>query len=307
MEKTFRKLLRVAHNINNEYGNLEYYSSMGMENTRYFEEAVDSIEKYILMEEDICSKLDIEIVEALLNKIPDDLYGDDDLKRCYCKLLSRYTDLLYEVADRDPEFTVDDKLDLKGSLNDFNDEFQIDEYLEDYDTFVYRYFDSAMCCVYVNALKKMASLLKNTIAFNKDENKLKKKLQKDFSIDKYELFSLNDMLEKIAILFRYNIDNIPYFSNPQSELSNVNLNNIYYNETFNIIMQLYDLYTTYGLNDEIVRLLFLTLCFAELIDYLTKEQLEKVSEFLNSLDNNFRKSLLGNTCYDKIRRKEKEL
>ena len=117
MEKTFRKLLRIAHSIINEYGNLEYYSSKGMENTRNFEDAVDSIEKYVLMEEDICSKLDIDVVEALLDKFPEDLAVDDDLKRCYYKLFSRYTDLIYQMADSDPEFTVDDKLDLKQKTN----------------------------------------------------------------------------------------------------------------------------------------------------------------------------------------------
>lgn len=306
MEKTFRKLLRIAHSIINEYGNLEYYSSKGMENTRNFEEAIDSIEKYVLMEEDICSKLDIDVVEALLDKFPEDLAVDDDLKRCYYKLFSRYTDLIYQMADSDPEFTVDDKLDLKGGLSEIEDEFKIDEYLEDYDISAYKYFDLAMCYIYINALKKLAILLETTVAFNRDEDKLKKKIQKDFAVDKYELFLLNDMLEKIAILFRYNIDKIPFFSNPQLELSDINLNNVYYNETFNIIMQLYDLYMTYGLNDEVVRLLFLTLCFEELINNLTREQLNRVNEFLNSLDNNFKNSLPGTTCYGKIRKKEKE-
>lgn len=283
-------LLDIAHQINYEYYNLQYYSSEEMENTKFFDDAINNVRRLIILEDKIVSKLEIDELKEMMDNLPE--IDGDDYARTYDILVDKYYDKIYESNDME---LICEEIDFYGELTFLPDSLE----LEMLDIDGYRYHDIVLAYIYILAMKREEQLLKEITSYNQVEDSLKNIYYKDFKYHKYNIFQeLSPYFEKMAVAVSFDPLKFPDMKNLDIDLSS-----IYYNECFVIINKICQLIAVNDIEDSIPVLLFYVLCFEELINYLNMDQLVYINNFINEMDEIFKDSLPINACLKRIRKK----
>lgn len=296
-----RRLVNLAHAINNEYYNLIYYENNNMKGSKDFKYAIKGIEEYALVEIDTYQKMDYDTVIGLLRIIPDDkLDEDDDYIRVYRALSRRFLELSYEMKDKGIDVNIHDEINHFEETMEWDIDSGFRDYLEDYQVDEYRYQEEALAIIYVRAIKKAIYSLENTIPSNKNEVKLAQQLINNFNEDKYSFFTRdNSIFEMLGILYEFDPKMIPDYEHKGD------YQNIYYNECLFIIR---DIYSMIQEEDENINtLLFLSLCFEEMIGMLGSDRVNNISKFIQGLDDNFKESFYITNISDKVKARKREL
>ena len=227
-----RRLVNLAHAINNEYYNLIYYESNNMKSSKDFKYAIKGIEEYTLVEIDTYQEIDYDTVIGLLRIIPDDkLDEDNDYIRVYRTLSRRFLELSYEMRDKGIDVNIHDEINHFEETMEWDIDSGFRDYLEDYQVDEYRHQEEALALIYVKAIKKAIYSLENTIPDNKDEAKLAQQLINNFNEDKYSFFTRdNSIFEMLGILYEFDPKMIPDYERKGD------YQNIYYNECLFIII-----------------------------------------------------------------------
>lgn len=296
-----RRLVNLAHAINNEYYNLIYYENNNMKGSKDFKYAIKDIEEYALVEIDTYQKMDYDTVIGLLRIIPDDkLDEDDDYIRVYRALSRRFLELSYEMKDKGIDVNIHDEINHFEEAMKWDIDSGFRDYLEDYQVDEYRYQEEALAIIYVRAIKKAIYSLENTIPSNKNEVKLAQQLINNFNEDKYSFFTRdNSIFEMLGILYEFDPKMIPDYEHKGD------YQNIYYNECLFIIRDIYSM--TQEEDENINTLLFLSLCFEEMIGMLDSDRVNNISKFIQGLDDNFKESFYITNISDKVKARKREL
>lgn len=296
-----RRLVNLAHAINNEYYNLIYYENNNMKGSKDFKYAIKGIEEYALVEIDTYQKMDYDTVIGLLRIIPDDkLDEDDDYIRVYRALSRRFLELSYEMKDKGIDVNIHDEINHFEETMEWDIDSGFRDYLEDYQVDEYRYQEEALAIIYVRAIKKAIYSLENTIPSNKNEVKLAQQLINNFNEDKYSFFTRdNSIFEMLGILYEFDPKMIPDYEHKGD------YQNIYYNECLFIIRDIYSM--TQEEDENINTLLFLSLCFEEMIGMLGSDRVNNISKFIQGLDDNFKESFYITNISDKVKARKREL
>lgn len=296
-----RRLVNLAHAINNEYYNLIYYESNNMKGSKDFKYAIKGIEEYTLVEIDAYQEIDYDTVIGLLRIIPDDkLDEDNDYIRVYRTLSRRFLELSYEMRDKGIDVNIHDEINHFEETMEWDIDSGFKDYLEDYQVDEYRHQEEALALIYVKAIKKAIYSLENTIPDNKDEAKLAQQLINNFNEDKYSFFTRdNSIFEMLGILYEFDPKMIPDYERKGD------YQNIYYNECLFIIRDIYNM--TQEEDENINTLLFLSLCFEEMIGMLGSDRVNNISKFIQGLDDNFKESFYITNISDKVKARKREL
>lgn len=290
MNETIRELFDISHQINYEYANLKYYSSMDMDESNFFQQSIANIRHLILLEDEIVSKLETEELRELLDNLPE--IDSEDFDRTYNILLDKYRDKLCDDGDLD---LVSGEISFYYELESLPIDCELEELVMD----DYRYHDLALAYVYILAIKKEIQLLKEIIPHNEMEKTLKNIYYKNFKSVKYDIFQdFSPYFEKIAATVSFNPLEIP-----DMKMLDIDVSNMYYNECYVIIKRILELVMMNDIDEFAIMLLFYVLCFEELINYLNKEQLMKINKFMNGIKQSFGESLPINACLNRIRKK----
>ena len=281
------KLLDIARSINNGYNTLSYLSSMDLENSKEYNDTLKDMDRYFLLETVTCNKIDDDVIEDLLDYFEYEMDNDDDAKRCYHALIDRYIEITLE---NDPDVSY-------MMINDTSDsEYQ--EYLEDYDGEMIAAYDLIMTNIYIKAIKKTNMKIKEMIPNNSQENNLIISLKKRFTISKYEFFSINSFLERMGLMFEFDLDKIQEVDN------NLEFRPVYYNECFKILEAINNIQEEELDEEKILELLFLTSLFDELIDTLDIDRLNNIGYYIK---NNVSRNFYNGVCDDMITKRKKKL
>lgn len=296
-----RRLVNLAHAINNEYYNLIYYENNNMKGSKDFKYAIKDIEEYALVEIDTYQKMDYDTVIRLLRIIPDDkLDEDDDYIRVYRALSRRFLELSYEMKDKGIDVNIHDEINHFEETMEWDIDSGFRDYLEDYQVDEYRYQEEALAIIYVRAIKKAIYSLENTIPSNKNEVKLAQQLINNFNEDKYSFFTRdNSIFEMLGILYEFDPKMIPDYERKGD------YQNIYYNECLFIIRDIYSM--AQEEDENINTLLFLSLCFEEMVGMLDSDRVNNISKFIQGLDDNFKESFYITNISDKVKARKREL
>ena len=294
------KLIWVEHNIIQEYYKL-IMNEMDNRDYNISFTCICALRQGIQNEDEILKDLDLDKIIQILEVFPMDKIQIDEYSRAYMAICARNIELFF-LDDLGTDMNIA-YLYLKNIISsDFGIKYKLDDwFLRVFDQ-DFKKYNSVMTKIYMNAIKRMDYLLKNTKAYNVEDMFLAINLNEDFIKRKYFFYFSNRFFERIALVWKYQPENFPEF-----QLIDCNYENIYFNECLIIIKKLCEL-SDNEMDEANINLgLFLVLCFEEMLKYLEKDKLMRLEKFTMTLDEKYTRSFYGNEFRKKLRIRKKEL
>ena len=294
------KLIWVEHNIIQEYYKL-IMNEMDNRDYNISFTCICALRQGIQNEDEILKDLDLDKIIQILEVFPMDKIQIDEYSRAYMAICDRNIELFF-LDDLGTDMNIA-YLYLKNIISsDFGIKYKLDDwFLRVFDQ-DFKKYNSVMTKIYMNAIKRMDYLLKNTKAYNVEDMFLAINLNEDFIKRKYFFYFSNRFFERIALVWKYQPENFPEF-----QLIDCNYENIYFNECLIIIKKLCEL-SDNEMDEANINLgLFLVLCFEEMLKYLEKDKLMRLEKFTMTLDEKYTRSFYGNEFRKKLRIRKKEL
>lgn len=294
------KLIWVEHNIIQEYYKL-IMNEMDNRDYNISFTCICALRQGIQNEDEILKDLDLDKIIQILEVFPMDKIQIDEYSRAYMAICDRNIELFF-LDDLGTDMNIA-YLYLKNIISsDFGIKYKLDDwFLRVFDQ-DFKKYNSVMTKIYMNAIKRMDYLLKNTKAYNVEDMFLAINLNEDFIKRKYFFYFSNRFFERIALVWKYQPENFPEF-----QLIDCNYENIYFNECLIIIKKLCELSDNEMDAPNINLGLFLVLCFEEMLKYLEKDKLMRLEKFTMTLDEKYTRSFYGNEFRKKLRIRKKEL
>lgn len=294
------KLIWVEHNIIQEYYKL-IMNEMDNRDYNISFTCICALRQGIQNEDEILKDLDLDKIIQILEVFPMDKIQIDEYSRAYMAICDRNIELFF-LDDLGTDMNIA-YLYLKNIISsDFGIKYKLDDwFLRVFDQ-DFKKYNSVMTKIYMNAIKRMDYLLKNTKAYNVEDMFLAINLNEDFIKRKYFFYFSNRFFERIALVWKYQPENFPEF-----HLIEGNYENIYFNECLIIIKKLCELSLNEMDAPNINLGLFLVLCFEEMLKYLEKDKLMRLEKFTMTLDKKYTRSFYGNEFRKKLRIRKKEL
>ena len=296
MEKNIlSNLLEISKDISNKYKKLVNLSIKNMENTSEYRNTVSELDECFLLADGICEQIDFDTVDSLIAKLSNTTLEGPEYNIASDLLYTRYKEILYEMRNDDKDIDPTEYVDFIIYNSDFAKRYNIGMYLEGMDPDTYEYFDLAITYIYIRAIKRMKHLIYNTPAYNESEKELSKQLIEDFKLAKYDFFTVNHFFEVTALESGFDIDKLE-----DEDMPKIDFSSIYFNYAIYLLGEMYDLGIASDastINDA----LFLNLCFEEIINYLGKERLIRLQNFMNGFEQSILSSFYISNCYRKIK------
>lgn len=294
------KLIEVEHNISKEYYKL-IMNEMGVRDSNISSSCIYALREGMQNEDEILLNLDLDKIIQILEVFPMDKIQTDEYSRAYMAICDRNIELFFQdnlgmdmnIAYLYLKNIISSDFGIKYKLNDW--------FLRVFDQ-DFKKYNSLMTNIYMNSIKKMDYLLKNTKTYNVEDMVLAINLNEDFIKRKYFFYFSNRFFERIALVWEYQPENFPEFQGIDG-----NYENIYFNECLIIIKKLCEL-SLNEMDEANINLgLFLVLCFEEMLKYLDKDSLMRLERFSLTLDEKYTNSFYGNEFREKLRIRKKEL
>lgn len=294
------KLIEVEHNISKEYYKL-IMNEMGVRDSNISSSCIYALREGMQNEDEILLDLDLDKIIQILEVFPMDKIQTDEYSRAYMAICDRNIELFFQdnlgmdmnIAYLYLKNIISSDFGIKYKLNDW--------FLRVFDQ-DFKKYNSLMTSIYMNSIKKMDYLLKNTKTYNVEDMVLAINLNEDFIKRKYFFYFSNRFFERIALVWEYQPENFPEFQGIDG-----NYENIYFNECLIIIKKLCEL-SLNEMDEANINLgLFLVLCFEEMLKYLDKDSLMRLERFSLTLDEKYTNSFYGNEFREKLRIRKKEL
>ena len=292
------KLIRVEHNISQAYYKL-IMNEMDIKDDNISSNCICALREGIRNEDMILQELDLDKIIQILEVFPMDRIQEDEYSRAYMAICDKNIELFFQ-----DELGIDMNIAHLYLNNYISSDFVMKYKLNDWFLRVFDHdfkkYNSVMTSIYMNAIRRMDYLLKNTKTYNVDDMVLAINLNEDFIKRKYFFYFSNRFFERIALVWKYQPENFPEF-----HLIEGNYENICFNECLIIIKKLCEL----SLNEmdaaNINLGLFLMLCFEEMLKYLKKDNLTRLEKFTKELDEKYIKSFYGKEFIEKLRIRKK--
>lgn len=292
------KLIRVEHNISQAYYKL-IMNEMDIKDDNISSNCICALREGIQNEDMILQDLDLDKIIQILEVFPMDKIQEDEYSRAYMAICDKNIELFFQ-----DELGIDMNiahLYLKNYISsDFGMKYRLNDWFLRVFDHDFKKYNSVMTSIYMNAIRRMDYLLKNTKTYNVEDMVLAINLNEDFIKRKYFFYFSNRFFERIALVWKYQPENFPEF-----HLIEDNYENIYFNECLIIIKKLCEL----SLNEmdaaNINRGLFLMLCFEEMLKYLKKDNLTRLEKFTKELDEKYIRSFYGKEFIEKLRIRKK--
>lgn len=271
------KLIEVEHNISKEYYKL-IKNEMGVRDSNISSSCIYALREGMQNEDEILLDLDLDKIIQILEVFPMDKIQTDEYSRAYMAICDRNIELFFQdnlgmdmnIAYLYLKNIISSDFGIKYKLNDW--------FLRVFDQ-DFKKYNSLMTSIYMNSIKKMDYLLKNTKTYNVEDMVLAINLNEDFIKRKYFFYFSNRFFERIALVWEYQPENFPEFQGIDG-----NYENIYFNECLIIIKKLCEL-SLNEMDEANINLgLFLVLCFEEMLKYLDKDSLMRLERFSLTLD-----------------------
>ena len=296
MEKNIlSNLLEISKDISNKYKKLVNLSIKNMENTSEYRNTVSELDECFLASNCICDELDFDTVDSLLSKLSNKSLNGSEYDIANDLLYTRYKEILYEMRNDDKDIDPTEYVDFIVYNSSFVKKYNIESFLEGMDPDTYEYFDLAITYIYIRAIKRMKHLIYNTPAYNKSEKEISRQLIEDFKVAKYDFFTVNHFFEITALESAFDIDKLE-----DEDMPKIDFSSIFFNYAIYLLGEMYDLGIASDastINDA----LFLNLCFEEIINYLGKERLIRLQNFMNGFEQSILSSFYISNCYRKIK------
>lgn len=289
------ELLEISKDISNKYKKLGNLSIKNMENTSEYRSTVSELDECFLATSSICDELDFDTVDSLLSKLSNKSLNGSEYDIANDLLYTRYKEILYEMRNDDKDIDPTEFIDFIVYNSDFAKKYNIESFLEEMNPDTYEYFDLAITCIYIRAIQRMKHLIYNTPTYNESEKEISRRLIEDFKVAKYDFFTVNHFFEITALESAFDIDKLE-----DEDMPKIDFSSIFSNYAIYLLGEIYclgiasDPSTT---NDA----LFLNLCFEEIINYLDKERLIRLQNFMNGFEQSILSSFYISNCYRKIK------
>lgn len=292
------KLIRVEHNINEAYYKL-IMNEMDIKDDNISSNCICALREGIQNEDMILQDLDLDKIIQILEVFPMDKIQEDEYSRAYMAICDKNIELFFQ-----DELGIDMNiahLYLKNYISsDFGMKYRLNDWFLRVFDHDFKKYNSVMTSIYMNAIRRMDYLLKNTKTYNVEDMVLAINLNEDFIKRKYFFYFSNRFFERIALVWKYQPENFPEF-----HLIEDNYENIYFNECLIIIKKLCELSLNEMDEANINRGLFLMLCFEEMLKYLKKDNLTRLEKFTKELDEKYIRSFYGKEFIEKLRIRKK--
>ena len=292
------KLIRVEHNISQEYYKL-IMNEMETRDNDVSSSCICALRQGMQDEDEILQSLDLDKIIQILEVFPMDRIQEDEYSRAYMAISDRNIELFFQ-DNLGMDMNIA-HLYLKNVISsDFGVKYKLDDwFLRVFDQ-DFKKYNSVITNIYMNAIKRMDYLLKNTKTYNVEDMILAINLNEDFIKRKYFFYFSNRFFERIALVWKYQPENFPEFQEIDG-----NFENIYFNECLIIIKKLCEL-SLNEMDEANINLgLFLMLCFEEMLKFLGKDNLVRLEKFTRTLDEGYTRSFYGNEFREKIRIRKK--
>lgn len=292
------KLIRVEHNISQAYYKL-IMNEMDIKDDNISSNCICALREGIQNEDMILQDLDLDKIIQILEVFPMDKIQEDEYSRAYMAICDKNIELFFQ-----DELGIDMNiahLYLKNYISsDFGMKYRLNDWFLRVFDHDFKKYNSVMTSIYINAIRRMDYLLKNTKTYNVEDMVLAINLNEDFIKRKYFFYFSNRFFERIALVWKYQPENFPEF-----HLIEDNYENIYFNECLIIIKKLCELSLNEMDEVNINRGLFLMLCFEEMLKYLKKDNLTRLEKFTKELDEKYIRSFYGKEFIEKLRIRKK--
>jgi hypothetical protein len=292
------KLIRVEHNISRAYYKL-IMNEMDIKDDNISSNCICALREGIQNEDMILQDLDLDKIIQILEVFPMDKIQEDEYSRAYMAICDKNIELFFQ-----DELGIDMNiahLYLKNYISsDFGMKYRLNDWFLRVFDHDFKKYNSVMTSIYMNAIRRMDYLLKNTKTYNVEDMVLAINLNEDFIKRKYFFYFSNRFFERIALVWKYQPENFPEF-----HLIEGNYENIYFNECLIIIKKLCELSLNEMDEVNINRGLFLMLCFEEMLKYLKKDNLTRLEKFTKELDEKYIRSFYGKEFIEKLRIRKK--
>lgn len=292
------KLIRVEHNISQAYYKL-IMNEMDIKDDNISSNCICALREGIRNEDMILQDLDLDKIIQILEVFPMDKIQEDEYSRAYMAICDKNIELFFQ-----DELGIDMNiahLYLKNYISsDFGMKYRLNDWFLRVFDHDFKKYNSVMTSIYMNAIRRMDYLLKNTKTYNVEDMVLAINLNEDFIERKYFFYFSNRFFERIALVWKYQPENFPEF-----HLIEGNYENIYFNECLIIIKKLCELSLNEMDEANINQGLFLMLCFEEMLKYLKKDNLTRLEKFTKELDEKYIRSFYGKEFIEKLRIRKK--
>lgn len=311
-KKYCEELLEICIEIDYEYGALMELSSRNKESSQEYlnklTQLYDNLQKTI----SFCGRIsqeDLSLMANYLNKLKEKY--PDDYKYCVAinvvayihdkKSIFKRKLMQEEKEQSNDEFPEDNPEDeyydeYSEDLDTLEDYPLEEKYLTDYPDELDDYYDEALSIIFLNATRKILQIIKATKATTTYEKKYKKRLLKEYkNYFRYDFLTSNVTLELLAVQAKFN----PFLIDITTT---EDYSPIYYNKAIEIIRQLFDKEKGNNSPEVICETLFDLTCFEEIMTYLDTDQISRLKEFTQELNDTYDTDNYGEYCISKIRK-----
>lgn len=311
-KKYCEELLEICIEIDYEYGALMELSSRNKESSQEYLNKLTQLYNNLQKTISFCGRIsleDLSLMANYLNKLKEKY--SDDYKYCVAINVVAYIHdkksifkrkLMQEekeqANDEFPEENLEDEY-YDGYSEDLDtlEDYPLEEkYLTDYPDELDDYYDEALSIIFLSATRKILQIIKDTKATNTYEKKYKKRLLKEYkNYFRYDFLTSNVILELLAVQAKFN----PFLIDITTT---EDYSPIYYNKAIEIIRQLFDKEKGNNSPEVICETLFDLTCFEEIMTYLDTDQISRLKEFTQELNDTYDTDNYGEYCISKIRK-----